>query len=51
MREHRALDILKQIMNGNKIKNSFIGKGYHNTITPSAIKRNILQNHYTIFKH
>ena len=44
MREHRALDILKQIMNGNKIKNSFIGKGYHNTITPSAIKRNILQN-------
>ena len=44
MSERHALDILRKIMSANKIMKSFIGKGYHNTITPSCIKRNILEN-------
>ncbi len=44
MSEKHALEILRKMLNGNKVMKSFIGKGYHNTITPSTIKRNILQN-------
>lgn len=44
MSEKHALDILRKVMGANKIMKSFIGKGYHNTITPSCIQRNILEN-------
>jgi glycine dehydrogenase len=44
MHEYQALELLKKILDGNKVMKSFIGKGYHNTIIPSPIKRNILQN-------
>jgi glycine dehydrogenase len=44
MSEKHALDILRKVLGANKTMKSFIGKGYHNTITPSCIKRNVLEN-------
>ncbi|MBC7660255.1 MAG: aminomethyl-transferring glycine dehydrogenase [Chitinophagaceae bacterium] len=42
--EHEALDELRRIMSKNKIFRTFIGLGYYDTITPSVIQRNILEN-------
>ena len=42
--EAQALAELKAIAGKNQILKSFIGQGYHGTITPGVILRNILEN-------
>ena len=42
--EVEALAKLRGIAQQNKIYRSYIGMGYHNTIVPSVIQRNILEN-------
>lgn len=44
LREFDALRRLEAIALKNRIHRSFIGCGYHNTATPAAIRRNILEN-------
>lgn len=42
--EHEFLSHIQELSEKNKIYKSYIGLGYHESITPSAIKRNILEN-------
>ena len=42
--EAAALAELKALAGKNKVLRSFIGQGYHGTITPGVILRNILEN-------
>ena len=42
--EDEALKKLFNILSQNQVYKSYIGMGYHPTITPSVIKRNILEN-------
>ncbi len=42
--EHHTLEQLRAIANRNTVNRSFIGLGYHNTITPPAILRNVMEN-------
>ena len=42
--EYKALNELKNIAQANKPKPCLIGQGYYNTVTPSVIKRNVLEN-------
>ncbi|MEM6321788.1 MAG: aminomethyl-transferring glycine dehydrogenase [Bacteroidota bacterium] len=42
--EYEYLQMLKQIAAKNEVFQSFIGLGYHGTITPAVILRNIFQN-------
>ena len=42
--ERGALDKLRETANKNKVLTSLIGQGYHGTILPPAIQRNILEN-------
>jgi glycine dehydrogenase len=42
--EAQALKELKAIASKNAVMKSFIGQGYHGTITPGVIQRNILEN-------
>ena len=42
--ERGALDRMRATANKNKVLTSLIGQGYHGTITPPAIQRNILEN-------
>ena len=42
--EAQALAELKTIAQKNKLLKSFIGQGYHGTLTPGVILRNILEN-------
>src|SRR5215210_6894534 len=42
--EHEALDAMRAIAAKNRIFRSFLGYGYHDTLTPPVIQRNILEN-------
>ncbi|HET9642022.1 MAG TPA: glycine dehydrogenase (aminomethyl-transferring), partial [Burkholderiaceae bacterium] len=42
--EAQALAELHSIARQNKVLKSFIGQGYHGTITPAVILRNVLEN-------
>jgi len=42
--ERGALDRLRETANKNRFVQSLIGQGYHGTIVPPAIQRNILEN-------
>src|SRR5437867_2190649 len=42
--EHESLEKLKAIALKNHVYRSLIGLGYHDTITPTVIQRNILEN-------
>jgi glycine dehydrogenase len=44
MSEHELLAALRKIAANNKIYRSYLGMGYHDTITPPVIQRNILEN-------
>jgi glycine dehydrogenase len=44
MSEPEALALLRTIAADNQVFRSFIGMGYANTITPTVIQRNILEN-------
>ena len=43
MSEHEFLNHIQTLGAKNKIFKTYIGLGYHNTHTPSVIKRNILE--------
>ncbi len=42
--EYEFIQHIKEIASKNKVYRSYIGLGYYGTITPSVIKRNILEN-------
>ena len=42
--EREALDRLRETANKNRVLTSLIGQGYHGTIMPPVIQRNILEN-------
>ena len=42
--EHLFLEHINELSKKNKLFKSYIGLGYHETLTPSVIKRNILEN-------
>ncbi|MEO9512014.1 MAG: aminomethyl-transferring glycine dehydrogenase [Flavobacteriaceae bacterium] len=42
--EHEFLMELQKLSEKNKVFKSYIGLGYHESLTPSVIKRNILEN-------
>jgi len=42
--EERVLEQLREIASGNVLSHSMIGLGYHPTITPPVIQRNVLEN-------
>ncbi len=42
--EHAFLKHIQELSDKNKIFRSYIGLGYHESLTPSVIKRNILEN-------
>jgi len=44
MGESEALEMFQEMMGKNEIYKSFIGSGYYDTITPSVILRNLLEN-------
>ncbi len=44
MSEHQFLSHIKTLSNKNSVFKSYIGLGYHESLTPSVIKRNILEN-------
>ena len=44
MSEHKFLAHMQELSEKNKIFRSYIGLGYHESLTPSVIKRNILEN-------
>lgn len=42
--EHETLARLQELADKNTVRRSFLGLGYYDTITPSVIRRNVLQN-------
>ncbi|MGQ0565547.1 MAG: aminomethyl-transferring glycine dehydrogenase [Gemmobacter sp.] len=42
--EHELLDRMEEVAKKNRVMTSLIGQGYHGTVTPPAIQRNILEN-------
>ncbi|WCE66424.1 aminomethyl-transferring glycine dehydrogenase [Sulfitobacter faviae] len=44
MSEREVLEHMRRVAGKNKVLTSLIGQGYHGTVTPPAIQRNILEN-------
>ncbi len=44
MSEYRFLEEFRKLADKNKIFESYIGMGYHDTLTPNVILRNVLEN-------
>ncbi len=44
MSEREVLEFLRRVSSKNRVLTSLIGQGYHGTVTPPAILRNILEN-------
>jgi len=44
MSEHKFLAHLQELAQKNRVFRSYLGLGYHESLTPSVIKRNILEN-------
>ncbi|PKA99002.1 glycine dehydrogenase [Flavobacteriaceae bacterium MAR_2009_75] len=44
MSEHKFLAHMQELSEKNQLYRTYIGLGYHDTLTPSVIKRNILEN-------
>ena len=44
LEEHAALERLRTYKDANRVLRSYIGQGYHDTLTPGVIQRNILEN-------
>ncbi|MGI9551423.1 MAG: aminomethyl-transferring glycine dehydrogenase, partial [Aurantibacter sp.] len=44
MSENEFLEHLQKLSKKNKVFKSYIGLGYHESLTPSVIKRNVLEN-------
>ena len=42
--EHELLAALREIANENRVHRSYLGQGYHGTIVPGVIARNVLEN-------
>jgi glycine dehydrogenase len=42
--EQEFLERVKRLASRNKLYRTFIGQGYHDTITPAVISRNVLEN-------
>ena len=42
--EQGVLNRLRQVADKNRVMTSLIGQGYHGTVTPPAIQRNIFEN-------
>ncbi len=42
--EHELIEEMKTLAADNQVFRSFIGQGYHDTITPPVILRNVLEN-------
>ena len=42
--ETQALSYLKALASQNKVNKSYIGMGYHNTLVPNVILRNVMEN-------
>jgi glycine dehydrogenase len=42
--EYEQLGVLRSIAEGNEVFRSYIGMGYHATVTPPVILRNVLEN-------
>lgn len=42
--EFQTLNLLQSMMSKNKVFKSYIGLGFHDTITPPVIQRNVLEN-------
>src|SRR4051812_21764634 len=42
--EERALSLVRDIACKNKVYRSLIGLGYYDTLTPTVIQRNVLEN-------
>ena len=43
-REHEALSQLRAMARKNVVRHSLIGQGYHDTLMPAVIRRNVLEN-------
>ena len=44
MSEREVLEHMRKVAGKNKVLTSLIGQGYHGTVTPPAIQRNIFEN-------
>ncbi|MDB2407665.1 aminomethyl-transferring glycine dehydrogenase [Jannaschia sp.] len=44
MTEHAILARMRELADRNRVTSAMIGQGYHDTVTPPAIQRNILEN-------
>jgi len=44
MAEHEALGELHHMLKANRVLRSLIGMGYHDTLVPAVIQRNVLEN-------